>query len=97
MSWDSFKNLINKIYLEIIYSIYIYKKDLALNNHNGLYAINSNQSEPNQTIFWQEKTISSVPEIASVVTQVKFFSNSLGEKQTLAEHLPSPAKNCLLC
>ena len=32
MSSDSFKNVINKMYLEIIYLIYMYEKDLALNN-----------------------------------------------------------------
>ena len=32
MSKGSFKNVIYKMYLEIIYLIYMYKQDLALNN-----------------------------------------------------------------
>ena len=32
MSSGLFKDVIDKICLEIIYSIYMYKKDLALNN-----------------------------------------------------------------
>ena len=32
MSSDPFKNVINKLCLEIIDLIYMYKKDLALNN-----------------------------------------------------------------
>ena len=32
MSLGSSKNVIYKMFLEIIYSIYMYKKDLALNN-----------------------------------------------------------------
>ena len=31
MSWGSFRNVIYKMCLEIIYSVYLYKKDLALN------------------------------------------------------------------
>ena len=36
MKSGSFKNVIYKMYLEIIYLIYIYKEDLALNNLQGL-------------------------------------------------------------
>ena len=36
MSSESFKNVINQMCLEIIYLIYMYKKDLALNNLQGL-------------------------------------------------------------
>ena len=36
MSPDSLKNVIYKMYLEIIYLIYMYKKDLALNNQQWL-------------------------------------------------------------
>ena len=32
MSLGSFKNLTNKKYLQIIYSIYMHNQDLALNN-----------------------------------------------------------------
>ena len=32
MCWGLFKNIIYKMCLEIIYLIYMYKKDLALNN-----------------------------------------------------------------
>ena len=32
MSLGWYKNVINKIYLEIIYLIYMYKSDLALND-----------------------------------------------------------------
>ena len=32
MCLDSFKNIINKMYLQIIYLIYMYEDDLALNN-----------------------------------------------------------------
>ena len=32
MSSCSFKNVINKIGLQIMYSVYMYKQDLALNN-----------------------------------------------------------------
>ena len=32
MSSGSFKNAIYKMYVEIIYSVYMYKNDLALNN-----------------------------------------------------------------
>ena len=33
--------------LEIIYLVYMYKKDLALNNLHGWYAIKPNQTKPN--------------------------------------------------
>ena len=36
MSSDSFINVIYKMCLEIIYSIYMYKMDLALNNQQWL-------------------------------------------------------------
>ena len=36
MNSDSFKNLIDKNYLGIIYLIYIHEKDLALNNQQWL-------------------------------------------------------------
>ena len=36
MSLGSFKNIINKMCLQIIYLIYMYKKDLALNNLSWL-------------------------------------------------------------
>ena len=36
MSSDSFKTVIYRIYLEIVYLIYMYKKDLALNNQQWL-------------------------------------------------------------
>ena len=46
MSSGSFKNVINKICLEIIYVIYRYKKDLALNNLQWLIC---HKTKPNQT------------------------------------------------
>ena len=44
MSIDSFKDVINKICLQIIY---IYKEDMALNMIQGLYALKVNQIKPN--------------------------------------------------
>ena len=46
MRWVSFKDVINKMWLEIIYIIRRYKKDLALNN-NGWYTIKRNETKPN--------------------------------------------------
>ena len=47
MSSDLFKNVINKMYLQIIYIQYVYKQDLALNNLQWLIChkmkTNSNQ------------------------------------------------------
>ena len=45
MSSGLFKNVINKMYLEIIYLIYMYKKDLALDNLKWLIC---NKTKPNQ-------------------------------------------------
>ena len=47
MSSDSFENVIYKMCLEIIYLIYVYMKDLAL---NSWYAI-----KPNQTLTKKKK------------------------------------------
>ena len=48
MSPGSFKNVFYKIYLKIIYLIYMYKQDLALNNQQRLicYKSLSNQTKP---------------------------------------------------
>ena len=43
-----FKNVINKMCLEILYSIYMYKKDLALNDLQLLIRHKSNP-KPNET------------------------------------------------
>ena len=48
MSLDTFKNVVNKICLEIIYFIYVYKKDLALNNLQWLIC---HKTKPNQIIY----------------------------------------------
>ena len=45
MGSGSFKNVINKICLEIIYLIYMYKKDLALNNLQRLIC---HKTKPNK-------------------------------------------------
>ena len=45
MSSVLFKNVINKMFLEIIYLIYIYKKDLALNDLQRLLC---HKTKPNQ-------------------------------------------------
>ena len=47
MSLGSFKNVIYKMCLQIIYLIYLYKEDLALKIYKGWYAIKPNQAEPN--------------------------------------------------
>ena len=51
MSLGSFKNVINKMCLQIIYLIYMYKKDLALNNLRRFicHKTKPNQTQPNQT------------------------------------------------
>ena len=46
MCSDLFKNSIYKTCLEIMYSIYIYKKDLALDNLQWLIC---HKTKPNQT------------------------------------------------
>ena len=48
MSSDSFKNIIYKMCLEIIYIIYIYKEDLALNNLQWLIY---HKAQPNQILY----------------------------------------------
>ena len=47
MSLGSFKTVINKMYLQIIYSIYMYKKHLALNYLKWLIC---HKTKPNQTL-----------------------------------------------
>ena len=44
MSSGLFKDIIYKMCLEIIYLMYMYKKALALNDLQWLYAINPNQT-----------------------------------------------------
>ena len=46
MSFGSFKNVINKMYLQIIYLIYIYEKNLPLNNLQWFICC---KSKPKQT------------------------------------------------
>ena len=50
MSWDLFKNVTHKllIYKSYIYLIYMYKKDLALNNLQWLIC---HKIQPNQIIY----------------------------------------------
>ena len=48
MSWGSFKNIVYKMSLEIIYLIYVYKKDLALNNIQWLIC---HKTKHNQVIY----------------------------------------------
>ena len=48
MSLGSFKNVINKMYLQIIYLIYMYKEDLALNNQQWLIC---HKTQPTQIIY----------------------------------------------
>ena len=48
MSLGSFKNVINKMCLQIIYLIYMYKEDLALNNLQWLIC---HKTQPNQIIY----------------------------------------------
>ena len=52
MSTGSFKGVIYKMCLEIIYLIYIYKKDLAINNLQLLicHKTKPNQTKPNQIL-----------------------------------------------
>ena len=51
MSSDSFKNVIHKMCLQIVYLIYMYLKDLALNDLQWLmyHKTKPNQTKPNQT------------------------------------------------
>ena len=49
MSSESFKDVIYKMYSETIYLIYIYKKDLALNNLQWLIC---HQTKPKHIYFW---------------------------------------------
>ena len=46
MNSDSFKNVVNKMCLEIIYLIYMHLKDLALNNLQWLIY---HKTKPNHT------------------------------------------------
>ena len=48
MGSDSFKNVIDKMCLEIMYIIYMYKEDLALNNLQWLIC---HKAKPNQIIY----------------------------------------------
>ena len=48
MSTGSFPSVIYKMYLEIIYSLYVYKKYLALNNLQWLIFY---KNKPNQIIY----------------------------------------------
>ena len=48
MSSGLFKNVINKMCLEIIYLIYMYEKDLALNNLQWLIC---HKTQPNQIVY----------------------------------------------
>ena len=45
MSSGSFRNVISKICLEIMYLIYMYKEDLALTNLQWLNGIKPNQTK----------------------------------------------------
>ena len=48
MSLGLFKNIDNKVCLEIIYLIYMYKEDMALSNLQGLIC---QKTQPNQIIY----------------------------------------------
>ena len=48
MSLGLFKNVINKMCLAIIYLLYMFKKDLAINNLQWLIYY---KTKPNQTIY----------------------------------------------
>ena len=50
MSLGSFKNVINKMYLQIIYLIYMYKEELVLNNLQWSIC---HKTQPNQIIYIQ--------------------------------------------
>ena len=50
MNSGSFKDVVYKMCLEIIYLIYIYEKDLALNNLQWLIC---HKSQPNQILYIQ--------------------------------------------
>ena len=52
MRSDSSKNIINKMCVEIIYLIYMYKEDLTLNNLPWLIC-HKNQTKPNQILYIQ--------------------------------------------
>ena len=58
MSSDSLKNVIYKMCLEIMYLIYLYKKDLALNNLQGLmcHKTKSNKAKLPTHLWWQNST-----------------------------------------
>ena len=47
-SSDSFNNVINKMFTNHIYLIYMYKEDLALNNLQWLIC---HKTQPNQIIY----------------------------------------------
>ena len=57
MSSGSFKNVINKMCLEIIFLIYKYEKDLALNNLHQLICHKTKLNQTNQS--WNVKLKSS--------------------------------------
>ena len=48
--FDHFTGCIYKMYLELMYLIYMYKKDLALNNQHCLICI-KNQRKANQILY----------------------------------------------
>ena len=50
MNLDSFKNVISKIFTNPIYSIYVYKEDLAVNNLQGFIC---HKTKPNNDmVLW---------------------------------------------
>ena len=52
MSSGSFKNVINKMCLEIIYLIYMYNPDLALNNLQGLICHKTKPNQKQKDVKW---------------------------------------------
>ena len=57
MSSDSFKNVFYKMCLEIIYLIYMYKKNLALNDQQWLIGY---KTKPNQNLLYYHTKVRSI-------------------------------------
>ena len=86
MSSGLFKNVIDKMYSEIIYLIYMYKKDLALNNQQWLIchktkpnhihpevetSLNQVGQPQNLTFMMKEENVQPPPTICTVVISIK--------------------------
>ena len=74
MNSGSFKNVIYKIYLEIIYLIYMYKNNLALKNLEWL--IWQNQTKSNYTQDTRVKSAEAIEYIDCISAEGQGFRNA---------------------